>query len=64
MLSWTWCIPALPLAGFLVLATLGGRLSRPAAGAVGAGWFLSNPRFFSGGSTRRTLVPWTRRSPR
>jgi NADH-quinone oxidoreductase subunit L len=37
MLSWTWCIPALPLAGFLVLAVLGGRLSKTASAVVGAG---------------------------
>ena len=37
MLSWTWCIPALPLAGFLVLAVLGGRLPKGASAAVGAG---------------------------
>ena len=37
MLSWTWCIPALPLAGFLVLAVLGGRMPKGASAAVGAG---------------------------
>ncbi|HUJ73840.1 MAG TPA: proton-conducting transporter membrane subunit, partial [bacterium] len=37
MLSWTWCIPALPLAGFLVLAVLGGRMSKGANATVGAG---------------------------
>jgi NADH-quinone oxidoreductase subunit L len=37
MLSWTWCIPALPLAGFLVLAIFGGRFSKGATAAVGAG---------------------------
>ncbi len=37
MLSWTWCIPALPLAGFLVLAIFGGRFPRGATAAVGAG---------------------------
>jgi NADH-quinone oxidoreductase subunit L len=37
MLTWTWCIPALPLAGFLVLAIFGGRFPRGATAAVGAG---------------------------
>ncbi len=37
MLSWIWCIPALPLAGFLVLAVLGGRLSRTLTAVIGAG---------------------------
>jgi len=37
MLTWTWCIPALPLAGFLVLAVFGGRFPRGATAAVGAG---------------------------
>jgi NADH-quinone oxidoreductase subunit L len=37
MLSWTWCIPALPLAGFLVLAVFGGRIPKGATAAVGAG---------------------------
>ena len=37
MLSWTWVIPALPLAGFLVLAVFGGRLPRVVSAAVGAG---------------------------
>jgi len=70
MLSWTWCIPALPLAGFLVLAIFGGRLSRPAAGAVGAGSvflslvaacaaglsFLASPP--AGGSVTFVLWQW------
>jgi NADH-quinone oxidoreductase subunit L len=37
MLSWIWSIPALPLAGFLVLAVFGGRLSRTLTAVVGAG---------------------------
>src|SRR5271157_5895614 len=37
MLSWTWCVPALPLAGFLVLAIFAGRFPRGATAAVGAG---------------------------
>lgn len=37
MLSWIWCIPALPLAGFLVLAVCGGRLSRTLIAVIGAG---------------------------
>jgi len=37
MLSWIWCIPALPLAGFLVLAVFGGRLSRTLTAVIGAG---------------------------
>jgi NADH-quinone oxidoreductase subunit L len=37
MLSWTWCIPALPLLGFLVLAIFGGRIPKGATAAVGAG---------------------------
>ncbi|MGO9308275.1 MAG: NADH-quinone oxidoreductase subunit L [Spirochaetia bacterium] len=37
MLSWTWCIPALPLAGFLVLAAGGRRFPRGVTAAVGAG---------------------------
>jgi NADH-quinone oxidoreductase subunit L len=37
MLSWTWCIPALPLAGFLLLAIFGGRFPKGATAAVGAG---------------------------
>jgi len=37
MLSWTWCIPALPLLGFLVLAVFGGRIrkERPQSSAPG-----------------------------
>ena len=37
MLTWTWCIPALPFAGFLVLAVFGGRFPRGVSAAVGAG---------------------------
>src|SRR5208337_3318058 len=37
MLTWTWCIPALPFAGFLVLAIFGGRFPRSVSAAVGAG---------------------------
>ncbi|MGA2639438.1 MAG: NADH-quinone oxidoreductase subunit L [Spirochaetia bacterium] len=37
MLTWTWCIPALPLAGFLVLAIFGGRFPKGVTAAVGAG---------------------------
>ncbi len=37
MLSWIWCIPALPLAGFLVLAVFGGRLTRTMTAVIGAG---------------------------
>jgi len=37
MLSWIWCIPALPFAGFLVLAVFGGRLSRTLTAVIGAG---------------------------
>ncbi len=37
MLHWLWLVPALPFAGFLILAIFGGRLSRTAIGAVGAG---------------------------
>jgi NADH-quinone oxidoreductase subunit L len=35
--SWIWCIPAFPLAGFLVLAVLGRRFPRALSAAVGAG---------------------------
>jgi NADH-quinone oxidoreductase subunit L len=37
MLSWTWCIPALPLAGFLALAVMGGRIPKGVTAAIGAG---------------------------
>jgi len=37
MLELLWLIPALPFAGFVVLAMAGGRLSRPAVAVVGAG---------------------------
>jgi NADH-quinone oxidoreductase subunit L len=37
MLDLLWLIPALPLAGFLILALLGGRLPRAVVAAVGAG---------------------------
>ena len=37
MVELVWLIPALPLAGFVLLAIAGGRLPRPALGAVGAG---------------------------
>jgi NADH-quinone oxidoreductase subunit L len=37
MLNWLWVIPALPLGGFLVLALLGGRMSRWLTAVVGAG---------------------------
>jgi NADH-quinone oxidoreductase subunit L len=70
MWSWTWCIPALPLAGFLILAVLGGRLSRTASALVGAGSvflsfvaaaaasasFLSSPP--AGGSYTFVLWQW------
>jgi len=37
MLSLLWLVPALPLAGFLILATLGRRLPKRAIAGVGAG---------------------------
>src|SRR5208337_2981624 len=37
MLSWIWCIPALPFAGFLVLAVFGRRFSRTLTAVIGAG---------------------------
>jgi len=37
MLSWLWLVPALPLAGFVILAFGGGTLSRRGAGVVGVG---------------------------
>jgi len=37
MLSLLWTIPALPLAGFLSLALLGGRMSRKEVAYIGAG---------------------------
>ncbi len=37
MLQWLWLIPALPYAGFLVLALVGGRLSHRLAALVGVG---------------------------
>jgi len=37
MLELLWLVPALPLAGFLILALAGGRLSRAVIAAVGAG---------------------------
>jgi NADH-quinone oxidoreductase subunit L len=37
MLALVWLLPCLPLAGFLVLALAGRRLTRAAAGAVGVG---------------------------
>ena len=37
MLSWIWIVPALPLAGFLLLAVCGGRLPRGVSAAIGAG---------------------------
>jgi NADH-quinone oxidoreductase subunit L len=37
MLNCLWAIPALPLGGFLVLALLGGRMSRRLTAVVGAG---------------------------
>jgi NADH-quinone oxidoreductase subunit L len=58
MWSWTWCIPALPLAGFLVLAVLGGRLSRTASAFVGAGSvFLSFAAAAAAGATFLSSPP-------
>jgi NADH-quinone oxidoreductase subunit L len=37
MYSWLWLIPALPFAGFVLLALIGPRLSRAGVAAVGAG---------------------------
>jgi NADH-quinone oxidoreductase subunit L len=37
MVQWLWLIPALPLAGFLILGLAGGRLTRRLAAAVGVG---------------------------
>ena len=37
MLDLCWLLPALPFAGFLVLATVGGRLPRRAVAWIGAG---------------------------
>ena len=70
MLSWTWCIPALPLLGFLVLAVFGGRIPKGASAVVGAGsvglsfvaaaaasaMFMSSPP--PGGSTTVVLWQW------
>jgi NADH-quinone oxidoreductase subunit L len=69
MIDLMWIIPALPLAGFTVLALFGGRLPRRAtawigAGSVGlsaaasialAGWFISNASLQSS----YTLPLWT-----
>jgi NADH-quinone oxidoreductase subunit L len=35
--SWAWCIPAFPLAGFLVLAVFGRRFAKALTAVVGAG---------------------------
>src|SRR5437867_6867647 len=42
MLDLVWLIPALPLAGFLLLALFGPRLSRRAVALVGAGVVLAS----------------------
>ena len=69
MLTWIWCIPAFPLAGFLLLAVFGRRFSSTLTAVVGAGsiglsfaaaalaaaLFVSSP---PAGSTL-TLVLWT-----
>ena len=36
-LSWIWCIPALPFAGFLALAIGGGRFAKGISAVIGAG---------------------------
>ncbi|HEY9595497.1 MAG TPA: NADH-quinone oxidoreductase subunit L [Spirochaetia bacterium] len=70
MLSWIWCVPALPLLGFLLLAVFGRRLGRGASAAVGAGSvglalvaaaaaaveFVTSPP--AGGSITLTLWQW------
>src|ERR1700690_2338658 len=37
MLDYLWLMPALPLAGFIILAVIGARIPRPVAAAIGAG---------------------------
>jgi len=37
MLDYLWLIPALPFAGFIILAVIGARIPRPVAAAIGAG---------------------------
>jgi len=37
MLNLLWLVPVLPLLGFLLLATLGGRMNKTAAAIIGAG---------------------------
>jgi len=70
MLDWLWLVPALPLAGFLILALFGGGLPRAAiavvgAGSVGASALLSigmAAAFIgatpAGGVFRQVLWPW------
>lgn len=70
IMSWMWLIPALPLLGFLILATLGGRMHSAGVAAVGTGsvglsmlasaaavwlFWVSPP---SGGSVTVTLWQW------
>jgi NADH-quinone oxidoreductase subunit L len=70
MLELLWLVPALPLAGFLALALIGGRLGRGAAALIGAGssgasallaffvagTFITSPR--RGQVFRQTLWNW------
>ena len=73
MLSLLWLVPAFCLAGFLVLALVGGRLSRPAVAWIGVGSlalstlaaFLTAAGFFTGappvGAMQRVGATQTRR---
>ena len=62
-----WLIPALPLAGALILILTGGNLPRGIAGAVGAGsvglaalvTILIGSEFISGGQEPVHQVLWT-----
>jgi NADH-quinone oxidoreductase subunit L len=70
MLQFLWAVPALPFAGFLVLAIIGGRLRRGMAAAIGvgsigvsatlallvAGSFISSPS--EGRAFSQTLWTW------
>jgi NADH-quinone oxidoreductase subunit L len=72
VLEWLWLVPALPIAGFLILVALGARMRRPAVAAVGVGSvavstalaFLAAARFVAlepGARTvTQTLWTWVR----
>ena len=66
MLSLLWLVPTFCLAGFLVLALVGGRLSRPAVAWIGVGSlalstlaaFLTAAGFFTAGGQPYTQTLW------